>query len=177
MKPYIDLLTKKYVLNRITKKIKDPNLLEINRELHWKINKELHKNIDMHFKNVNSLLEGMKQNKQERREVLDLLSKIKLKRNLGKVALNRKLKLPVKPLGSWLLEITEFLYCEKDNERIFTPIISDMREEWFKAYDQKKFMKARWINFRYSCAFIQAMGINVGISLVKKFFDAWHVGE
>ena len=52
-----------------------------------------------------------------------------------------------------------------------------MREEWFKAYGQKEFMKARWIKIRYLYAFIQAMGINAAASLVKNIFNAWNANN
>lgn len=83
---------------------------------------------------------------------------------------------PVKAPGSLFLAITEFLYPKKTQERVFTPIISDMREEMYEAYRQQRPMKAHWIKIRYSFAFIHSMISSVGISLIKKIIDAWSVG-
>lgn len=83
---------------------------------------------------------------------------------------------PLKPPGSRLLAITNFLYSKKQQERVFIPIIADMRDEYFEAYDQKRFMKARWIWIRYCFVFIQSMGLNVIVSLVKKIKDVWTLG-
>lgn len=55
------------------------------------------------------------------------------------------------------LRITHFLYCSKIQKEIFEPIIADWQEEYFEALFKKEIWKARWINVRYTYAFLAAM--------------------
>jgi hypothetical protein len=56
-----------------------------------------------------------------------------------------------------LLKITAFIYSPKTQKEIFEPIVTDWQEEYFEALSKKEIWKARWINVRYTYAFIVAM--------------------
>lgn len=55
------------------------------------------------------------------------------------------------------LRITNFLYSPKIQKDIFMPICADWQEEYFEALFKKEVWKARWINVRYTYAFVLAM--------------------
>ncbi|HEY0047983.1 MAG TPA: hypothetical protein VGB68_01765 [Pyrinomonadaceae bacterium] len=59
--------------------------------------------------------------------------------------------------SSKLLKITGFLYSPKTQREIFEPIAADWQEEYFEALSKKEVWKARWINVRYTYAFLGAM--------------------
>ena len=56
-----------------------------------------------------------------------------------------------------LSKLTNFLYSPKNQKEIFEAIIADWQEEYFEALLKKEIWKARWINVRYTCAFLAAM--------------------
>ncbi len=60
-------------------------------------------------------------------------------------------------LSNKLLCITDFLYSKKTCENVFLRIVSDWQEECFEALFKKEIWKARWINVRYTYAFLAAM--------------------
>jgi hypothetical protein len=60
-------------------------------------------------------------------------------------------------LSNKFLKTTAFLYCTKIQEQVFVPIVVDWDEEYFQALSNKEVWKARWINVRYTYAFIVAM--------------------
>lgn len=55
------------------------------------------------------------------------------------------------------LKITTFLYSTQTQKQVFEPIASDWEEEYFEALFKKEIWKARWINVRYTYAFLAAM--------------------
>ena len=59
--------------------------------------------------------------------------------------------------SSNLLIISGFLYSSKTQKEVFEPIIVDWQEEYFEALFKKEIWKARWINVRYTYAFLAAM--------------------
>jgi len=61
------------------------------------------------------------------------------------------------PINSKLLFITNFLYSRKIQKEVFLPIAADWLEEYFEALFKKEIWKARWINVRYTSAFLAAM--------------------
>jgi hypothetical protein len=61
------------------------------------------------------------------------------------------------PYDSFWLSITKFLYSPSTFKNVFVPIVSDWREEIYEALNKKEIWKARWINVRYTYAFIGAM--------------------
>lgn len=56
-----------------------------------------------------------------------------------------------------LLKITSFFYSRKTQKEVFEPITLDWQEEYFEALDDREIWKSRWINVRYTYAFILAM--------------------
>lgn len=56
-----------------------------------------------------------------------------------------------------LLQLTQFIYSSKYQNEVFNPIVLDWQEEYFEALGKKEIWKARWINVRYTYAFIGAM--------------------
>jgi hypothetical protein len=54
------------------------------------------------------------------------------------------------------LRISNFLFSNKNQKEIFEPIIVDWQEEYFQALFKKEIWKARWINVRYTYAFLAA---------------------
>ncbi len=61
------------------------------------------------------------------------------------------------PINSKLLYATNFLYSRKSQKEVFEPIVIDWQEEYFEALFKKEIWKARWINVRYTYAFLAAM--------------------
>lgn len=62
-----------------------------------------------------------------------------------------------KPRHYKLFKISEFLYSTKTQREIFEPVIADWQEEYFEALSKEEVWKARWINVRYTYAFLGAM--------------------
>ena len=59
--------------------------------------------------------------------------------------------------GSQWLKISKFLYSPKTQKEVFELIVADWHEEYFEALNKKENWKARWINVRYTYAFLVAM--------------------
>ncbi len=49
------------------------------------------------------------------------------------------------------------MFSTKTQKEIFEPIVADWQEEYFEALFKKEIWKARWINVRYTYAFLAAM--------------------
>ena len=58
---------------------------------------------------------------------------------------------------SYLTPISKFCFSSKNNKEIFEPIVTDWQGEYFEALFKKEVWKARWINLRYTYAFLAAM--------------------
>ncbi len=56
-----------------------------------------------------------------------------------------------------VLRVTDFFYSPRVQKEVFEPIASDWQEEYFQALFNKEIWKARWINVRYTYAFLAAM--------------------
>lgn len=63
----------------------------------------------------------------------------------------------IQPILIKFLEVSKFLFSLKTQKDTFEPIIADWQEEYFEALFKKEIWKARWINIRYTYAFIVAM--------------------
>jgi len=59
--------------------------------------------------------------------------------------------------ASNFLKISNFLFSTKTQTEVFVPIGADWQEEYFEALFKKEIWKARWINIRYTYAFLVAM--------------------
>ncbi len=60
-------------------------------------------------------------------------------------------------ISNKLLLISSFFYSPKNQKEVFEPIVIDLQEEYFEALFKKEIWKARWINLRYTYAFLTAM--------------------
>ena len=61
-------------------------------------------------------------------------------------------------ISSFSLEqIVYFFYSNRIQKEIFEPITADWQKEYFEALSKKEIWKVRWINVRYTYAFIVAM--------------------
>jgi hypothetical protein len=63
----------------------------------------------------------------------------------------------LKHSASNFLRISNFLFSTKTQKEVFEPIVTDWQEEYFDALFKKEIWKARWINVRYTYAFLIAM--------------------
>jgi len=59
--------------------------------------------------------------------------------------------------GKRLLIVIDFFYSVRNQRDVFNPITSDWQEEYFEALFKKEIWKARWINLRYTYAFLVTM--------------------
>jgi hypothetical protein len=62
-----------------------------------------------------------------------------------------------KVVSNTFVEISKFLFSAKTQKDTFEPIVADWQEEYFEALHKKEIWKVRWINVRYTYAFIMAM--------------------
>lgn len=74
-------------------------------------------------------------------------------------------------ISSDLLKISNFLYCNKTQKEIFEPTVADWQEEHFEALFKKEIWKSRWINVRYTYAFLAAMWQKSPIGDLIEFFS------
>jgi hypothetical protein len=79
-----------------------------------------------------------------------------------------KKKILHNPPGIKLLEIAEFLFSRKTYENNFLTLVGDWQEEYFRALQESNISKARWINFRYTLAFVSTMWLK---SPIGTFID------
>ena len=68
-----------------------------------------------------------------------------------------------------LFKVNSYLFSSKTNKEVFEPIVADWQEEYFEALSKKEIWKARWINGRYSYAFVLAMWQKSPISDLIEF--------
>ena len=61
------------------------------------------------------------------------------------------------PPGTVWLKIVSLFYSKKNKNQVFEPIVVDWQEEYFEALYNKEIWKSRWINVRYTYAFVVAM--------------------
>ncbi len=81
-------------------------------------------------------------------------------------------RLPSAP-GSKLIGYSEFVFSKRSYEKVFLPIVSDMREEYFEALSQNRIWKARWVRVRGTSSFFAAMGLDRAFAFVSFFVKAW----
>jgi hypothetical protein len=75
--------------------------------------------------------------------------------------------------GSSLGAFAKFVYSKKTYERVFEPIISDMRLEYNEALASGEHWHARWVHVRYSIAFGIAIMAKHCVSVVKLIQRIW----
>jgi len=75
-----------------------------------------------------------------------------------------------KPPGGILLFLADFFFSPKTYTRVFSPLVSDMREEYWEELSKKRKWKARYVLFRHYVAFgAAAWSQSVGSGLKKLF--------
>jgi hypothetical protein len=77
------------------------------------------------------------------------------------------------PPGAKLLQLTDFLYTKRKQEKVFEEIVRDMREEYFEAMAQNRIGKARWVRIRGTYSFFAAIGLDRAFTFVSFFIKAW----
>lgn len=75
--------------------------------------------------------------------------------------------------GTRLLRFVDFFFSPKTVEHTFKPTVADWRVEYYEARNQKRFLKARWINVRYTYRFIMAMGLSKALEAVRELMKAF----
>jgi hypothetical protein len=75
--------------------------------------------------------------------------------------------------GSRLGKLAKFVYSKKTYERVFEPIISDMRLEYNEALAGREHWHARWIHVRCSIAFCIAIMAKHWVSVAKLIQRIW----
>jgi len=68
-----------------------------------------------------------------------------------------------------------FLYSRKDVDLIFSPMLADMRDEYFAALADGRVRKARWTLFVYYWSFVRAILLHRVTALGKQLFDLWKI--
>lgn len=68
-----------------------------------------------------------------------------------------------------IAKLTNFLYSTKTQREIFQPILADWEDEYFESLYKKEIWKARWINVRYTYAFLMAMWMKSPIGDLIEF--------
>ena len=69
-----------------------------------------------------------------------------------------------------LSNFVEFLFSLKLAKKFFTQLLR-LAEEYFEALTKKEIWKARWINVRYTYAFLAAMWMKSPIGDLIEFFN------
>jgi hypothetical protein len=76
----------------------------------------------------------------------------------------------IRPPGSTLNSVAEFLFSTKTMERVVTPVISDLQVEYCEALAADRKIKAGWVRLRGYWSLFKALGL---YSIVKMFFEMW----
>lgn len=77
------------------------------------------------------------------------------------------------PPGAGMLRIAEFLFSNKRFKRVFSPLIFDMRDEYFAAVQSGCTRKAQWIRVKYSLAFVYNLGACRLLDVIARI---WRMG-
>ena len=56
---------------------------------------------------------------------------------------------------------------------VFEPAVAQMQEEYFASHAEGRPWKARWVVVRNLWGILNAAGLQVGVSLVKRIWRAW----
>ena len=76
----------------------------------------------------------------------------------------------IRPPGSFLNRVSEFLFSQKTLDHVIAPIISDMQVEYCEALAANRRIKAAWIRLRGYWTFFKAIGL---YSVLKTFIEMW----
>jgi hypothetical protein len=76
----------------------------------------------------------------------------------------------IRPPGALLNCVAEFVLSARTLERIVSPIISDLRVEYYEALAANRRAKAIWVRVRGYWSFFKALGL---YSLLKTIVELW----
>lgn len=76
----------------------------------------------------------------------------------------------LRPPGSTLLSVADFLCSKKTIEEIAKPLIADMQFEYYEALFAGRKLKAVWIRIRYTASFFMAIGLYRLLKFVATIF-------
>jgi hypothetical protein len=76
----------------------------------------------------------------------------------------------VRPPGSLLSSVADFLFSPKTVELVVKPIISDLQVEYCDAVAAKRRVKAAWVRIRGYWGFFKGIGL---YSILKMFVEMW----
>lgn len=79
----------------------------------------------------------------------------------------------VLPPGTRLHVWTSFFYSRKTMERVFQPMLADMRDEYYAALAEGRIWKARWVRCAYYWAFLKSIGLHSLVTTVKEVASLW----
>jgi hypothetical protein len=79
----------------------------------------------------------------------------------------------VRPPGSRLHALAGFFYSPKVMERIFDPMLEDMRSEYFAALANGRIWRARWARLSYYWSFAKVIPLHSFTALGKQLFEIW----
>jgi hypothetical protein len=71
------------------------------------------------------------------------------------------------------LQLAEFFFSKRKYEKVYLPIIQDMREEYFETLSQNRIWKARWVRARGTWSFFAAIGLDRLFSIVSLCVKVW----
>jgi hypothetical protein len=78
-----------------------------------------------------------------------------------------------RPPGARLHEWASFLYSNKTRERVFDPMLADMREEYFEALAKGRKWKARWEVLKYYGQFARVIPFHALVAIGKQIVEIW----
>lgn len=79
----------------------------------------------------------------------------------------------VRPPGSRVYAVLDFVYSRKTMERVFAPGLADMRDEYFAALAACRPWKARWVVLAYYWSVVKMIPLHAIVALGKEAFEIW----
>ncbi|WP_437758413.1 hypothetical protein [Sorangium sp. So ce1389] len=79
------------------------------------------------------------------------------------------------PPGCRLHALAGFFYSRKTMERVFDPMLADMRSEYFEALANGRIWKARWHRVTYYWAFVKSIGLHSVLSLAQEIVSMFKI--
>lgn len=79
----------------------------------------------------------------------------------------------VRPPGLLIDRFARFIFKKKTYERVFQPIIVDMRLEYFESLSEGRRWHARWVSLRDHLGFCKALLALIPVSITRLFVKIW----
>lgn len=76
--------------------------------------------------------------------------------------------------GSWLYQLADLLFSEKDLEQVYKPWLADYQHEYFQVLQSGRIHKARFVRIRHTWAFLQTVTSHTIGNLIR---DAIRLGS